>query len=245
MCSSPKAIPSGGDAYVAESGLKILEISTKVTEIDIKMTEMDAECPSICTDESRRHAEKEGSGSDQGSITPEKTGNWRLKAVLEEFGPDLTPTRQGRVKTLVRAFEKLMSSKNKEAEEEEEGAERAESKSKPREFPLQFTYLNPKACAVGHGHGSDQAMEAINADEQHRAELLGQSACEGEHRISLSRSESGWNSSPRGESLKSLKDQQCKKILVPKPKAPYFTSQARYACVMLTSSSLLFSFVSI
>ncbi|MCO5560357.1 hypothetical protein L7F22_013971 [Adiantum nelumboides] len=78
--------------------------------------------------------------------SPEKTGNWRLNAVLEAFG-NLSPTREGRVKTLVRAFESLLSVKDK-------GDQQAGSK--PRSYPLQFSYLS--------SNGKESSNEKDNED---------------------------------------------------------------------------------
>ncbi|MCO5592867.1 hypothetical protein L7F22_046871 [Adiantum nelumboides] len=104
------------------------------------------------------------------SPSPEKTGNWRLKAVLEAFG-NLSPTREGRVKTLVRAFESLLSVKDK-------GDQQAGGK--PRSYPLQFSYLtsNGKEITnekenedgegtVDEGDGTDQPWERQDAEYSH------------------------------------------------------------------------------
>ncbi|KAI5060320.1 hypothetical protein GOP47_0024740, partial [Adiantum capillus-veneris] len=110
-----------------------------------------SEVPGLAAESYIDGADREGAAV---SPSPEKTGNWRLNAVLEAFG-SLSPTREGRVKTLVRAFESLLSVKDKSNQE---------AGSKPRSYPLQFSYLSSDGKESSNERGTEDGGTTVNEE---------------------------------------------------------------------------------
>ncbi|KAH7427205.1 hypothetical protein KP509_10G034200 [Ceratopteris richardii] len=131
----------------------------------------DEEAHSDKASSGRSETEEEEGNTEVGvpvSTSPEATGNWRLTAVLESFG-NLTPLKEGRVKTLVRAFESLLSVSDKDKDDQD-------GEHATRSYPLQFSYLESaeshihtrnKDNATNHNHSNAEDKQHWHEGEEH------------------------------------------------------------------------------